>query len=163
MKLKFTRKTWYFFLLAGCGASMLNAMAVLTGTEWAFLEMVSFCIIAMATLFLAAERDNAPKDKGRYFLVFVLLMLSYLINGWAGYLGAALAWPVLLAVERGRGAPVSRPLQLVGAAELAHLVFLLLGNAGFEGMKFWANLFWLLLPIARGYGALVLYRTGEGD
>ena len=100
MKLKFTRKTWYFFLLAGCGASMLNAMAVLTGTEWAFLEMVSFCITAIATLFLAAERDNSSKEKGRYFLVFVLLMLSYLINGWAGYLGAALAWPVLLAVER---------------------------------------------------------------
>lgn len=161
MKLKFTRKTWYFFLLAGCGASMLNAMAVLTGTEWAFLEMCSFCITAMAVLFLAAERDAAPKEKGRYFLVFVLLMLSYLVSGWAGYLSAALAWPVLLAVELGRGAPVARPLRLVGAAELFHLLFLFLGLAGFEASRFWANLFWLLLPVARGYGALVLYRAQE--
>ena len=29
MKLKFTRKTWYFFLLAAAAASMLNGFAVL--------------------------------------------------------------------------------------------------------------------------------------
>ena len=30
MKLKFTRKTWYFLLLASAAASMLNGFAVLS-------------------------------------------------------------------------------------------------------------------------------------
>ena len=32
MKLKFTHKTWYFFLLCAAAASMLNGFAVLGGT-----------------------------------------------------------------------------------------------------------------------------------
>ena len=34
MKLKFTRKTWYFFLLAAAAVSMLGGFAVLG--EWIF-------------------------------------------------------------------------------------------------------------------------------
>ena len=41
MKLKFTRKTWYFFLLAAAAASMLNGFAVLSGMDFSFLEMVA--------------------------------------------------------------------------------------------------------------------------
>lgn len=34
MKLKFTHKTWYFFLLCAAAASMLNGFAVLGGMDF---------------------------------------------------------------------------------------------------------------------------------
>mgnify|MGYP007093351693 CR=1 FL=1 len=46
MKLKFTHKTWYFFLLCAAAASMLNGFAVLGGMDFSFLEMVAFCILS---------------------------------------------------------------------------------------------------------------------
>ena len=55
MKLKFTHKTWYFFLLCAA-ASMLNGFAVLGGMDFSFLEMVAFCITGITILFLAAEK-----------------------------------------------------------------------------------------------------------
>lgn len=162
MKLKFTRKTWYFFLLAACGASMLNGLAVLAGADFSFLEMCAFCITALAALFLAAERDAAPWEKRSYFGVFVLLLLSYLFGGWVGYLSAALAWPALLAIESRRGAPVARQLRLVCGAEAIHLAFALLTlYGGLGAMGFWTNLMWVLLTAARGWAALTLYRKQE--
>ena len=83
MKLKFTHKTWYFFLLCAAAASMLNGFAVLGGMDFSFLEMVAFCITGITILFLAAEKGSDPKDKRSYFLIFVLLMLSYVLSGWA--------------------------------------------------------------------------------
>ena len=53
MKLKFTHKTWYFFLLCAAAASMLNGFAVLGGMDFSFLEMVAFCITGITILFLA--------------------------------------------------------------------------------------------------------------
>ena len=90
MKLKFTHKTWYFFLLCAAAASMLNGFAVLGGMDFSFLEMVAFCITGITILFLAAEKGSDPKDKRNYFGVFVVLMLSYVINGWAAYICSAL-------------------------------------------------------------------------
>ena len=75
MKLKFTHKTWYFFLLCAAAASMLNGFAVLGGMDFSFLEMVAFCITGITILFLAAEKGSDPKDKRSYFLIFVLLIL----------------------------------------------------------------------------------------
>lgn len=168
MKLVFTRKTWYFLLLAACAASMANGFAVLAGLEasllerFAFLEMCAFCATGLAVLFLAAEKGAPKGQKSRYFGVFVLLLLSYILGGAPGYLCAALVWPVLLAVERGRGAPVERQLRLVGFAEAIHLGLLLaVLYGGLEGMRFFANLFWVLLAAARGWAALVLYKSRE--
>ena len=107
MKLKFTHKTWYFFLLCAAAASMLNGFAVLGGMDFSFLEMVAFCITGITILFLAAEKGSDPKDKRSYFLIFVLLMLSYVLNGWAAYLFSALVWPALLALEYRRAGPSS--------------------------------------------------------
>ena len=42
MKLKFTRKTWYFLLLASAAASMLNGFAVLSGTGFGLIEQIAF-------------------------------------------------------------------------------------------------------------------------
>ena len=91
MKLKFTRKTWYFFLLAAAAMSMLGGFAVLGGMDFSGLELIVFCITGIAVLFLAAQKGAPAKDKRSYTLVFVLLMLSKLAaGGWAG--DCALHW-----------------------------------------------------------------------
>ena len=162
MKLKFTRKTWYFFLLVAAAASMLNGFAVLGGMDFSFLEMVAFCITGITVLFLAAEKGAPAKEKRNYFGIFLVLMLSYVVNGWAAYVASALVWPALLAMEYQRGEPIQRQLQLVGAAEIFHLMFLLLTRyAGMSGLTFWTNLLWVLLACARGWAALTLYKQRE--
>lgn len=162
MKLKFTRKTWYFFLLVAAAASMLNGFAVLGGMDFSFLEMVAFCITGITVLFLAAEKGAPAKEKRTYFGIFIVLMLSYVINGWAAYVASALVWPALLAMEYQRGEPIQRQLQLVGAAEVFHLMFLLLTRyAGMEALSFWTNLLWVLLACARGWAALTLYKQRD--
>ena len=162
MKLKFTRKTWYFFLLVAAAASMLNGFAVLGGMDFSFLEMVAFCITGITVLFLAAEKGAPAKEKRNYFGIFIALMLSYVINGWAAYVASALVWPALLAMEYQRGEPIQRQLQLVGAAEVFHLMFLLLTRyAGMEALSFWTNLLWVLLACARGWAALTLYKQRD--
>ena len=162
MKLKFTRKTWYFFLLVAAAASMLNGFAVLGGMDFSFLEMVAFCITGITVLFLAAEKGAPAKEKRNYFGIFIVLMLSYVVNGWAAYVASALVWPALLAMEYQRGEPIQRQLQLVGAAEVFHLMFLLLTRyAGMEALSFWTNLLWVLLACARGWAALTLYKQRD--
>ena len=164
MKLKFTHKTWYFFLLCAAAASMLNGFAVLGGMVFSFLEMVAFCITGITFLFLAAEKGSDPKDKLNYFGVFVVLMLSYVINGWAAYICSALVWPALLALEYQMGRPIQRQLQLVGAAEEGRRLFVLLSVYGsMAGLSFWSILRWVLLACARGWAALSLHKMQEED
>ena len=136
MKLKFTRKTWYFFLLAAAAVSMLGGFAVLGGMDFSALELVAFC-----------------------------LMLSKLAaGGWAGDLCSALVWPALLGIEYSRGKPIQRQLQLVCAAEVLRTVFWLLTRyAGMAGLAFWTNLLFVLLACARGWAALTLYKLQEEE
>ena len=111
MKLKFTRKTWYFFLLAAAAMSMLGGFAVLGGMDFS---------------------------------------------------GLALVWPGLLAIEYGHGRPIQRPLQLVCISEALRLLFWLLTKyAGMSALAFWTNIMFVLLACARGWAALVLYKTQE--
>ena len=153
MKLKFTRKTWYFLLLASAAASMLNGFAVLSGTSFGLIEQIAFA---------AAEKGSASWEKRNFTGVFVLLMVSYMVNGWAGYLCSALAWPLLLSTEYKRGMAIQRQLQLVGAAEALHLFFLLMAKyGGMAALGFWTNLLWVLLACARGWAALSLYKMQE--
>lgn len=119
MKLKFTRKTWYFLLLASAAASMLNGFAVLSGTSFSLIEQIAFAAAGIAALFLAAEKGSASWEKRNFTGVFVLLMVSYMVNGWAGYLCSALAWPLLLSTEYKRGMAIQRQLQLVGCRRSA--------------------------------------------
>ena len=100
MKLKFTRKTWYFFLLAAAAVSMLGGFAVLGGMDFSGLEMIVFCLTGIAVLFLAAQKGAPAREKRNYTGVFVVLMLSKLgASGWAGDICSALVWPALLATE----------------------------------------------------------------
>ena len=164
MKLKFTHKTWYFFLLCAAAASMLNGFAVLGGMDFSGLELIVFCITGITILFLAAEKGSDPKDKLNYFGVFVVLMLSYVINGWAAYICSALVWPALLALEYQKGRPIQRPLQLVCISEALRLLFWLLTKyAGMSALAFWTNIMFVLLACARGWAALSLYKMQEED
>lgn len=123
MKLKFTRKTWYFFLLAAAAVSMLGGFAVLGGMDFSGLEMIVFCLTGIAVLFLAAQKGAPAREKRNYTGVFVVLMLSKLgASGWAGDICSALVWPALLATEYERGKPIQRQLQLVSAAEVLLMV-----------------------------------------
>ena len=71
MKLKFTRKTWYFFLLAAAAVSMLGGFAVLGGMDFSGLEMIVFCLTGIAVLFLAAQKGAPAREKRNYTGVFV--------------------------------------------------------------------------------------------
>lgn len=162
MKLKFTRKTWYFFLLASAAASMLNGFAVLSGNNFSLLEQFAFCMAGIAVLFLAAEKGSESWEKRNFTGSFVLMMVSYMIDGWVGYLCSALAWPLLLSTEYKRGMAIQRQLQLVGGAEVLHLFFLLMAKyGGMTALGFWTNLLWVLLACARGWAALSLYKMQE--
>jgi hypothetical protein len=158
--LVFTRKTWYFLLLAAAAASMANGLAVLAGLDFSFLELCAFCATALAVLFLAAQKGAPAAEKRRYFAVFVLLLVSYTVGGPLAYLCAALAWPVLLVAEQKRGAALERQLRLVCFAEVVHLALTLLAEyGGFASLRFFSNLFWVLLAAARGWAALALYKS----
>lgn len=61
MKLKFTRKTWYFFLLAAAAVSMLGGFAVLGGMDFSGLELIVFCITGIAVLFWLHRRVRQPR------------------------------------------------------------------------------------------------------
>ena len=164
MKLKFTRKTWYFLLLVSAAASMLNGFAVLSGTSFGLIEQIAFAAAGIAALFLAAEKGSASWEKRNFTGVFVLLMVSYMVNGWAGYLCSALAWPLLLSTEYKRGMAIQRQLQLVGAAEALHLFFLLMAKyGGMAALGFWTNLLWgRLCRAGRGSGAAGPWPDGLG-
>ena len=83
MKLKFTRKTWYFFLLAAAAMSMLGGFAVLGGMDFSGLELIVFCITGIAVLFLAAQKGAPAKDKRSYTLRSILQHInrSYVFGG----------------------------------------------------------------------------------
>ena len=111
MKLKFTRKTWYFFLLAAAAASMLNGFAVLSGMDFSFLEMVAFCITGITALvwpaLLAVEyRRGNPIQRqlqlvGGAEALHLLLLLMTRYGGLASLsFWTNILW-VLLACARG--------------------------------------------------------------
>ena len=132
MKLKFTRKTWYFFLLAAAAVSMLGGFAVLGGMDFSGLEMIVFCLTGIAVLFLAAQKGAPAREKRNYTGVFVVLMLSKLgASGWAGDICSALVF------------------------------WMLTKYAGMSGLAFWTNIMFVLLTCARGWAGLTLYKTQE--
>lgn len=163
MKLKFTQKTWYFFLLVAAAISMLGGIGIMAGIDLSNLEILAFCLTGITVLFLAAQKGSPAKDKRDYTLVFVALMISNLAaNGWAGDLCSAVVWPALLGIEYRNGKPIQRQLQLVGASEALRLVFWLMTRyAGVSGLAFWTNLMFVLVTFARGWAALSLYKMQE--
>ncbi len=63
MKLRFSRKTWYFCLLATAALNLLNGMAALLGHNLAFLDTVAFGGTGISVLFLAAQKGAPVRRK----------------------------------------------------------------------------------------------------
>lgn len=146
--------------MLAAAVTLLNAFFTLAGASYSLLESIAFCAEGLAVLFLAAQKDGKPGEKGAYFFVFLILMGSYILGGWAGNLCAAAAWPTLLHVEFKRGMPVEQQMKLVGVAEGLHFVLLAAVLYGsMIALSFWTNLLWALLAIARGWAALTLYKA----
>lgn len=160
--LRFSRKTWYALLLLAAACSLLNGCAALAGQSFGLLDQLAFGCTALAVLFLAAEKGSPKQDKSGYFGVFLLLMLGYVFGAPVGHLFGAAAWPVLLWVEKRRGAPVADQFRLVLFAEAAHLLLLLLTLGGVNA-SFVTNLMFLLTGVARGAAALKLYKTTAAE
>ena len=70
MKLNFTRKTWYFFLLASAAVSMLNGFFVLAGQTFGLLEQIAFCLAALRRCSWRRKRVPPPRTSGIISLSF---------------------------------------------------------------------------------------------
>lgn len=167
MKLHFSRKTWYFFLLVAAAAGMADGFGMLAGVDLSFLEMVSFAAAGISVLFLAAEQpqaqDAAAEKKpgpwaGPLFGCFVALLVSYILFGSHMAMRLTVFWPLWLLVEAKRGGRVWQQLRLLVFAELMQAALLVAVNMGTAGLDLLATLFWVLVCLARGWAALVLYR-----
>ncbi len=164
MKDKFTRKTWYSVLVLSAAVSLSAGFAALIGVSLNNFNFVAFGAMGLATLFLAAERDNERKIQNGYFFSFLLALLGYILGGIEGVIASSLAWPLLFYTETRRGAKILPQLQMLLLAELASAVFTIL--VFFENMPhlgLYLNIFSLLSAIARGWGAYILLKTTNSN
>ena len=162
LNLNITRRTYYALGLLAAAASAAGAFGALAGQAMAFLDSTAFALTGMMFLLLAAVKGSPRQQKGRYFVCFVLLILSSCFAGAVGRLLAASYWPALLWFEALRGedgasAAAARTLTLCEG--LACLFWLAVSAGGLKSLMLIANLFWLLTALTRGWAALRLFRA----
>lgn len=97
--LSITKKTYYAIGILSVACSMLAALAALTaGQNMTMFDSLAYALTGIMLLFLAAVKGSPAGRKGRYFVCFVLLMLSMLNQNPAVHLLlGAMVWPLLLA------------------------------------------------------------------
>ena len=164
MKLKFTRKTWYFFLLAAAAVSMLGGFAVLGGMDFSGAGNDRVLPYRHRGAVSGGAEGRTGKGKAQLHrrVRGADAQQAGVPAAGAGDICSALVWPALLATEYERGKPIQRQLQLVSAAEVLRLVFWMLTKyAGMSGLAFWTNIMFVLLTCARGWAGLTLYKTQE--
>lgn len=103
--LSITKKTYYAIGILSVACSMLAALATLTaGQNMTMFDSLAYALTGIMLLFLAADKGSPAGRKGRYFVCFVLLMLSMLNQNPAVHLLlGAMVWPLLLALENAVG------------------------------------------------------------
>lgn len=166
MKLHFSRKTWYFFLLVAAALGMADGFGMLAGLDLSFLELVSFAASGISVLFLAAERPENPAPgragpspwSGALFGCFLALLVSYILFGSHMAMRLTVFWPLWVLVEYKRGGRVGQQLRLLVFAEILQAALLVAVNTGAAGLDLLTALFWVLVCLARGWAALALYR-----
>ncbi len=160
MKDKVTKTTWYSVLVLSAAISMSVGFAALIGVDLNQLNFVAFGAMGLATLFLAAERNNTRKAQNGYFFSFLLALFGYIFAGVEGVIAAALAWPLLFYTETRQGAKIMPQLQMLLIAELARAVFaMLVLFANMTHLGLYLNIFGVLSAIARGWGAYILLKS----
>lgn len=164
MKLKFTRKTWYVFLLAAAALSLLDGLIGLTGVNFSLFETAAFICAGIGTLFLAMQKGGPEGSQRSYSFTFVLLVYSQMFTGPISRFAAALVWPNLLIYECGRDVSVINPTRLVLVCEAAHLILSLAAlYTEQSALYFWAGLVSLPLACARGWAAYTLYKEQKKE
>jgi hypothetical protein len=177
MKLRFTRKTWYFLLLTAAAVSMADGFGRLAGLSLSFFETVAFGFCGLAALFLAAQKEpgsdegvtlSGKRSRGRpmpqagaFFVCFLILLTGYLLADSTLAMRTPIFWPLLVYIELRRGMPVRAQLRLLLFSEILQFGALLAANAAVPGFGMLNTVFWILTCAARGWAALVLYRAPE--
>ena len=91
--LSITKKTYYAIGILSVACSMLAALAALTaGQNMTMFDSLAYALTGIMLLFLAAVKGSPAGRKGRYFVCFVLLMLSML--------NACLSTPIMMSIAR---------------------------------------------------------------
>ena len=166
MKLKFTRKTWYFFL-AGCSGGVHAGRLCRAGRD-GFFRAGNDRVLPYRHRSAVSGGAEGRTGQGKSATtrgVFVVLMLSKLGCQAAGRATCARRWcgRALLAIRvRAAAGPSSASCSWCASPEALRLVFWLLTKyAGMSGLAFWTNLMFMLLTCARGWAGLALYKTQE--
>lgn len=164
-KITLARKYDYLLAIVAVACTMAGALAVLAGQPMTLADNTGFVLTGMTFLLLAAVAGSPAKEKRRYFLCFLILLLSTVsvtpaVNG----LLAGLYWPLFAWAELRRGQPVERPTRLVAGAEgLCFCLRLMAFWSGQTAFRLLTNVFFVLVTVARGWLALELYRANKND
>lgn len=163
--LSITKKTYYALGMVGVACGMTSALSALVlGQSMAALDSVSFGLIGMMLLLLAAVKGQPGKLKSRYFLCFVLLLLSMLNqNPLIHALLGAGVWPLLMHTEAGVGPDLGGQLKAVAFSEAAYLAAWLLASSPLTALQIAANLLGFVRLVARAWASYSLYRAQLAD
>lgn len=135
MKLKFTRKTWYFFCWLQRQCPCWAALPC--WAEWIF-RAGNDRVLPYRHRGAVSGGAKGRTGKGKAQLHRRVRGADAQQAGCqrlGGDICSALVWPALLATEYERGKPIQRQLQLVSAAEVLRLVFWMLTKyAGMSGL-----------------------------
>ena len=169
MKLKFTRKTWYFFLLCRSGGFHAGRLCragrhglFSAGDWWRSASPAS------PSLFLAAQKGAPAAKNKRSYHAGVRAADAQL--SWRPAAGRATCarhwcglpcWALEYQPRQAHSAAAAAGVRGRGAAHgvlcAAHA-----SMAGMAGLAFWTNLLFVLLACARGWAALSLYKIAGG-
>ncbi len=165
MKLKFTRKTWYFFLLAAAAVSMLGGFAVLGGMDFSGLELVVFCLTGIAACFWQHRR--VPRGRKAQLHAGVRAADAQQAGGrrlgGRPVLGTGVAWPAGHRVRPRQAHPAAAAAGVHRGECCACCSGCSRRYAGMSGLAFWTNIMFVLLACARGWAALTLYKLQEEE
>ena len=163
--LSITKKTYYAIGILSVACSMLAALAALTaGQNMTMFDSLAYALTGIMLLFLAAVKGSPAGRKGRYFVCFVLLMLSMLNqNPTVHLLLGAMVWPLLMALENAVGPDLKAQTRAVLLTEAAYVIAWFLAYGPVPALAAASNLLGFLRLVARAWGILSLYKAQAAD
>ena len=162
--LSITKKTYYAIGILSVACSMLAALAALTaGQNLTMFDSLAYALTGIMLLFLAAVKGSPAGRKGRYFVCFVLLMLSMLNQNPAVHLLlGAMVWPLLMALENSVGPDLKAQTRAVLLTEAAYVIAWFLAYGPLPALATASNLLGFL-RLVRAWGILSLYKAQAAD
>ena len=134
------------------------------GQNMTMFDSLAYALTGIMLLFLAAVKGSPAGRKGRYFVCFVLLMLSMLNQNPAVHLLlGAMVWPLLLALENAVGPDLKAQARAVLLTEAAYVIAWFLAYGPVPALAAASNLLGFLRLVARAWGILSLYKAQAAD